>query len=356
MSELAIGIIGTGDPNGDGTAMAYAHADAYRRHDGCEVVACADLVRSNAERFAGAYDLKSDRIYEDYIEMLAEEDLDIVSVCTPVPTHEEIVVSCATTGHVQGIHCEKPMADTWGGALKMATACRDHDVQLTFNHQRRFGLPWRRAKELLDAGEIGNLERLETSPGPLLDSGTHRIDCCHFFADDSDVEWVMGGIDYRTENVRFGAHNENQAIGIWEYDNGVFGLAISDQSGVGRGAVDCFTRLIGSDGIIEVGRHNDDPLRLHAYDSPGWETIDCGGEGVNEAVNIDRAIAAVVTGLEDGSEPEIGATNALSVTEVIYGLWESARRRGRVNFPLEIDDNPLESMINAGKLSPSSPD
>jgi hypothetical protein len=42
----------------------------------------------------------------------------------------------------------------------------------------------------------------------------------------------------------------------------------------------------------------------------------------------------------------------LQATELIFASWESARRRGRVDLPLEIEDNPLEDMVEAGQLGP----
>ena len=43
----------------------------------------------------------------------------------------------------------------------MVAVCEERGVQLTFNHQRRFGRPFNRAKELLDSGVIGELTRVE---------------------------------------------------------------------------------------------------------------------------------------------------------------------------------------------------
>ena len=40
---------------------------------------------------------------------------------------------------------------------------------------------------------------------------------------------------------------------------------------------------------------------------------------------------------------------------MIFGAWESARRRGRVEFPLDIEDNPLEAMVESGELTPEPP-
>src|SRR5438876_358623 len=149
-NKLRVGLIGTGrkKERGDSTgyAMAYQHAAAYRELPDCEMVACADISRENAEAFAQAHGVP--RIYLDYREMLAQERLDVLSICTWPRLHAEMIVAAAQAG-VRAIHCEKPMADTWGGARRAAEECAQRGVQLTFNHQRRFGRPFRGARELL---------------------------------------------------------------------------------------------------------------------------------------------------------------------------------------------------------------
>jgi predicted dehydrogenase len=53
------------------------------------------------------------------------------------------MVTAAAQAGVKAIHCEKPMAPTWGECKKMVAVCNERHVQLTFNHQRRFGKPFR---------------------------------------------------------------------------------------------------------------------------------------------------------------------------------------------------------------------
>ena len=75
-------------------------------------MACADLVRERAEAFASEFGLGDEGVFEDYVEMICEVEPDVVSVCTHVTTHADIVERCAETGVVDAIHCEKPMAAT----------------------------------------------------------------------------------------------------------------------------------------------------------------------------------------------------------------------------------------------------
>lgn len=349
MASERVAFIGTGDIDGDGFAMAYNHARAYRDIDECTLVACADLVRENAEAFADETGIERAQVYEDYAEMLTEVRPDVVSVCTPPATHADIVIDCARSGVVDAIHCEKPMAKTWKGSRLMTQECRRHDVQLTFNHQRRFGTPWQEANALIEGGVIGDLERIETSAPTLYDWGSHCFDLCGYFNDEVAVDWVLGQIHYRDENIVFGTHNENQSIVRFQYENGVEGLAAT---GGDTDYIGCLHRLVGTDGTIEVMVEEGPDLRVKRATDADWEVIDCPGEDYWIAA-ISDAIEDSVTALRTDRRPQLGARNALNATEIIFAAWESSRRRERVDLPLTIDDNPLEEMVESGAIAPN---
>ena len=349
-----VAFIGTGpEPEnpvwGESAAMAYQHAPGYERLDNCEIVACADLEPENAAAFAEEFDIAAEHVFEDYEAMLHEVDPDVVSVCTPVPTHAPIVLDCIHSGVPDAVHCEKPMATRWDDARLMAQEADRYGVQLTFNHQRRFEPRWRRPKELLDAGEIGELQRLEVSAKTLLDNATHFIDLANFYNDERPAEWVLGQLDYRDEHVKYGAHNANQTLALWQYPNGVEGLAIT---GRGTETVGAANRLVGTDGVIEVQPTGSDvPARIRRAGDEEWEALDVEtSEGWGGS--ISAAIEHLIDCLDEGVEPELSARRALNVTEIIFGTYESARQRGRIDLPLRADGNALEEMVESGALTP----
>ena len=353
-------VVGTGpgreiDISGRSHSYGYEHADAYAAREDCSLVACVDLVTEYAEAFADEFGIPEDCVFEDHEEMLAEVDPDLVSVCTPIPTHAEIVVDCATAG-VDAVHCEKPMARTWGEAREMAQECDRRDVQLTFGHQRRFGDPFRRAKDLLDEGAVGDLRRIEISWGNLFDNGSHTVDLAGYFAGDRPGSWVMGQIDYSTEHVRYGVHTADHAFASWQYENGVHGvLATGDDVPLTGGPYDFYDvmhRLVGTAGEMEIGRREGPSLRIRR-EGADWETVDVADE---LGGRVDLAIADVVGAIPSG-ESELRAELALNATEILFGAHESARRRGRVELPLTgVYDHPLESMIEAGEITPREGD
>ncbi|WP_238717315.1 Gfo/Idh/MocA family protein [Natronorubrum halophilum] len=355
-----VAIVGTGPdpdtPTLDGFAMGYRHAEAYRNHDRCRLVACADVVPENGAAFADEFDIAAERVFEDYRELLATVEPDVVSVAVPPAIHEEIVVGCARSGVVDAIHCEKPMAHTWASAKRLVQSCWRKDVQLTFNRQRRFGRPFVDARKLLEDGEIGDLERIEIGWGDFYDTGAHTVDLAGMFAGDRSAEWVIAQLDYREEDQRFGSHQENQMWAQWRYDNGVYGVV---STGTGSEMVGAAILLRGTDGQIRIAVDDGPMLELRRGGST--EQLDVDGETMHRTGTErdrfgsrfhDRAIDHVLECLESGTEPKLSGRIGLNTAEILFGGYESVRRRGRVDFPLEIDDNPLEAMVDSGELTP----
>ncbi|UTF52463.1 Gfo/Idh/MocA family protein [Natronosalvus rutilus] len=326
--------------------MAYRHARGYDEHPDCVSVACADIVEENARAFADRNGIDDANVFTDHERMLEVVNPDVVSVCTPVPTHADIVVDCTEGGEtLQAIHCEKPMAATPGDSRRMKTVCDENGVQLTFNHQRRVATPSQRVADIVEAGRIGDPTRLELTTKNVFDSGTHLIDLCNLVLGDPAVEWVIGQIDYRTENVRYGHHNENEAFVRWRYRNGVDAVAAT---GNDADFIDCSLRVLGTGGEVELNPDGDAQICLKLGPTDPWEELDTG----EPLADIPAAIVDVIEGLETDSEPALSADRALAALEISFAAYESSRRRGRVDFPLEIDDNPLLSMVENGDLTP----
>lgn len=347
MSTVAI--IGTGPPpdaDHEGYSMGYRHADSYRATEGVELVACADVVEEHAAAFVAAYDLDPQAGYTDHVRMLDETEPDIVSVCTPPATHFELVADCARHNAVGAVHCEKPMAVTFGRSRRMVELCEAEGIQLTINVQNRCSELAHRVKELVTDGTIGELERIEVARHDLLQTGIHHIDLANYVAGDTAVEWVLGQIDYPEESVWYtDMHTESQSLGLWRYATGVHGLATT---GNGQAAVGTATnRFIGTEGRIELSLAAHE-ARIRTPDA-GWETIETGDTSPQ-----NRAVRFVAEGLDGPTEPIHSGAVGLAATEIVFSIWESARRRGRVDLPLEISDNPLQGMVESDALPPGS--
>jgi predicted dehydrogenase len=344
MSNYRIGIIGAGKPwrseGATGFGMAHAHMRGYLEAGVGTLAAVADIVEANGAAFAEQYG--GGAVHTDYHAMLAQEQLDIVSVCTWPALHAPIVIAAAAAG-VKAIHCEKPVAPTWGEARRMVEAAAAHGVQLTFNHQRRFNTPFQVARRLLRSGAIGQLQRMEGACDNLYDWGTHWFDMFGFYNDESPAAWVLAQVDTRSERSAFGVPLETYGLSYVAYQNGVFGLMTTGEGG----GIGCANRLIGSNGTLEVLW--DAPwVRIRSAGDAGWRIPEGIDEGIHDGAAQARVMADLADALATGREPEQSARRALQATEVIFASYESSRRRGRVDLPLTIEDSPLADLVSRG--------
>lgn len=341
MSKFRVGIIGTGKPwrtdGATGFGMSHRHVEGYKKSEDCELTALCDLVEENARAFQEQHG--GERIYTDYHEMLAKENLDIVSVCTWPHLHAPMVIACAEAG-VRAVHCEKPMATTFGDCKRMVEACAKSGTQLSFNHQRRFNKPFIEAKRLLDSGAIGDLVHMEATCGNLYDWGTHWFDMLGMFNNETPGAWVLGNIELRGTHKIFGADVEGQGISYFKYQNGVYGTLFTGHESPKVASV----RIIGTDGVLEMDVPGGPQLRILGKGHGSWEAIETGDTIHGNEANA-LGVLDVVDALKMGREPQLAARRALNATELIFGTYESARRRGRVDLPLEIDDSPLAAML-----------
>ena len=350
-TEYRVGIIGLGRPRNTegwtGWGMAHRHADGYNATGGkCRIVALCDTVEEKARLFNDEHAGGEAALYTDYQTMLADEQIDILSVCTWPALHAPMVIAAAEAG-VKAIHCEKPMAPTWGEAKKMAAACSEKGVQLSFDHQRRFLESFRTARQLVKDGAIGELKRMEGACSNMMDWGTHWINMFLYYNDEEPATWVMGQVDVRKPLHVYGVPHDTHGVSVMHFANGVVATLYT-----GEGAneiVGCSNRLVGTEGTIEV--HNSEPSvrvrgRGDAELRPA-ELLTVEG-GIHGDRAITRAIADVVESLDTGRKPLLSVDNALKTTEIIFATYESARRRGRVDLPLDIEDSPLTSLVEQG--------
>lgn len=350
MSLFRVGIIGCGRPwrseGATGFGQGHVHAAGYEASPYCQIVAAADIKPENLEAFCQEHHVPNG--YADYKEMLAQEKLDLVSVTLWPHLHAPVVIDVAQSPQpVRAIHCEKPMAPTWSEAQKMVQACANKNIQLTFHHQRRFGKPFRKAKELLDGGAIGQLQRIEAFTSNLFDWGTHWFDMMFMYNNEEPAEWVIGQIDARGGHPVFGAMVEGQGLSYWKWKNGVYGLMITGHGGESA----CNNRLIGTQGEIEVGVNNGPEIRYRNVETGyRWQDLDVGGKIHGRDHDI-AAIIDVVDALRTGREPELSARRAIQSTELIFATYESSRKRGRVDLPLAVDDSPFLAMLESGEMS-----
>ena len=151
MKPVKLAYIGAG-------GIAQSHLRAVSDVDEIEVVAVADLIRERAEETAAQWGIP--HAYQDYREMLANEDIEAVSVCTYNQAHRAPTVDALHAG--KHVLVEKPMAATLEDAAAMTQAAHETGKLLMVAVWTRFSPLRQAAKAIVDAGTLGDIYYAET--------------------------------------------------------------------------------------------------------------------------------------------------------------------------------------------------
>lgn len=154
--KVKVGIIGTG-------WIADAHINAYKKMPDVEIVAGADLVPGKAEAFFKKHGIENVRCYNSHKELLDNEDVDAVSVCTYNRTHAE----CTIYALNKGVHVmlEKPMCVTIEEAVEIRKAEKASGKVLSIGFQPRFDPNMQMIKKIVQSGELGKVYYIQTGGG-----------------------------------------------------------------------------------------------------------------------------------------------------------------------------------------------
>ena len=143
---IRVGIVGSGGRSGD-------HAMAYKEFGNVEIVAFCDIMEERAA--ARAKEFGSKAVYTDYRELINSGSVDVISICSINETHADVAIKAAEAGiHVL---CEKPMAQSLKECDDMITAAKKSGVKLACNFQNRFFPRTHWVKELINAGQMGDV-------------------------------------------------------------------------------------------------------------------------------------------------------------------------------------------------------
>ena len=150
MDRLRVGVIGAG-------VMGERHARIYAGLPDVRLVAVCDTREDAARRVASATGAVAGT---DLRALLARDDLDAVSVCTPDGAHREACQLAARAG--KHVLVEKPIATTVADAEAIIDAARRGGVTLLVGHCLRFDPRYYQAKAAIDAGELGEVQTIYT--------------------------------------------------------------------------------------------------------------------------------------------------------------------------------------------------
>jgi predicted dehydrogenase len=201
---IRIGIIGAGFARS-------TQIPGFKACAGARIVAIASARREHAQEVARDFGI--DHVENDWRALVARDDIDLISIVTPVVTHCEITLAALDRG--KAVLCEKPMAMNAAEALRMTERAQEKGVLALIDHELRF-LPGRlKMRELVRRGDIGKVRNatltfrsdsradpdrpwnwwsdVKQGGGALGAIGSHVIDSWHWLL-GAEVSEVVGNL------------------------------------------------------------------------------------------------------------------------------------------------------------------
>jgi predicted dehydrogenase len=345
MDRVRLAIVGCGN-------IIQLNAPGYVQHPRCDVTVLCDPLRERAELRARQLGI-APRICTDYAQVLDDPAVDAVELLTPTYLHaEQIVAGLAAGKHVS---CQKPITVTVAEADRVLTAVEKARTTFRVTENFLYYPPIVKAKELLDAGVIGepSLVRIHTTRvrdivgqsmemdpealiwrrdpsrnpgGALYDDGVHKYATAEYwigpFGEISAIVGKTADFLHETPSVAHWRFKDRDCLGIVDY---TWAPGMTIRSRYYR--ADEFFEIHGSRGIIWVTRCTGEML-----DMPpvvlirGTETTSY-QVPMDWRLGFDGAAADFVDGLLAGKQPAQDVHTARRILQVPLAIYEASRLR-----------------------------
>ena len=343
MDRIRLAIVGCGN-------ISQLNVPGYLQHPQCEVVALCDTVRDQAERRARQWGI-TPSIYTDYEQVLNDPAIDAVELLTPTHLHADQIVAGLEAG--KHVSCQKAMCTTVVEADRIIAAAARSDKTFRVTENFLYYPPIVKAKELLDAGAIGepSMVRMHTTrveavaesvyernpealiwrrdpalnPGGLLyDDGVHKYAVALYWIGEIErlVSMMKRSDEFMMEapSAAIWSFKERNCLGVLDYSSSPHMVIRARYV-----PVDEFFEIHGSHGVIWVTRCSGE-----MYDLPpvmvfrGTET-QSHQVPMDWRVSFDGAAADFIDGLLAGRQPQLDAPTSKNVLQIALAIYEAAR-------------------------------
>ncbi len=221
--KLKVGIIGTG-------WIADAHISEYLKMPDVEIVAGADLVEGKAEAFFKKWNVEGVRCYRSHKELLANEKLDAVSICTYNATHAECAIDSMKAG--VNVLLEKPMCVTLEEAVEIRKTEKETGMLISIGFQPRLDPNMQMVKKVVQSGVLGKIYYIQTGGGR-----RHGIPTpfgTTFIQADTGCLGALGDIGCYSLDMVLNAMNYPKPLTVTGYTSDFFGKSKKYWNTVGK--------------------------------------------------------------------------------------------------------------------------
>ena len=332
MDRLRIGVIGLG-------WFGEIHCETIVGIPNLELAALCTRTPERLNQQAAKFGVK--KTYRDYKEMLADPDIDAVSIVTMWDQHTDPTIAALAAG--KHVFLEKPMASTVADCHRIIAASKSARGILQIGHICRFNPRYRMAKQSIDAGKIGRIVALSSrrnipaawTPeilnkiGPIVGDAIHDTDLMLWFTGDRVISAYAQTVSVR--NLKFPDIGQT----MYRFAGGATATLETVWCMPEKTPFDIDERMsiIGTEGIIHIqdtfpnlGIVSSD--KLHSPDTTYWPMFDGVRSGALRAEFDYFANCAL-----KGQKPAIGRPeDAAAALEATLAAEESARTGNIIKF------------------------
>lgn len=342
--KLKIGLIGTG-----GIARG-CHIPGYKSiPDDCEIVWACDINQELAQKTADEHEIP--KVTADYHDVLADPEVDAVSITTPNKYHHQPTIDALKAG--KHVLCEKPLAMNADECRDMCRAAKDSGKILQVALQMRFTGAARFMKEYIDGGKMGDIyyaraqalrrrgvpawgvfiDREQQGGGPLIDIGVHILDFTLFLmgypkpVSASGRAWDTLGKDPALFNF-WGDYDrgkftvEDMAVGLIRFENGA--VCVLESSFMANLAQDqTQTQLFGTKSGALISPYQENGITI--YTENDRQLMDLTPRNVPQVQSSHTAeVQAFVKAIQEDLPSPVPGENGLILNAVFDALYRSS--------------------------------
>lgn len=266
--KLKVGLIGAG-------AFGYEHLKGYQNNEHCELVAVASRTEQSAKKAAKKFNVPKWYFGDDWIKMLQEENLDVVSICSPNYLHAPMTIE-AIKNNVN-ILCEKPICISEKELEEIEIMLNKKKFIYFSSFQKRYIGLFSIIKEIIDNKALGDINLVRyffshygpytswkafskqkwffdskmAGGGVLLDLGVHCIDILRYLIGEyREIE----GYSYNTSCKKI--KDEDNGTVLVRFENDILGVISVSWCNEPMELLE----LYGTQGTLKINPHSSEPL------------------------------------------------------------------------------------------------
>jgi len=263
MKQIKVGVIGCG-------RIGRLHIHNILKHSNVQLVAVSDI---NIDSILPSIKhLPLSYTTDNYEDIISDESINAVFICTPTNTHAQIIQKAAQKK--KHVFCEKPVSFSYEETKEVIEVAEKENIKLQIGFNRRFDHNFHKVKNLVVEGEIGTPHILkitsrdpeppsesyiQSSGGLFIDMSIHDFDMARYIMESEVVEVFATGANLI--NPAFKNYDDiDTAVITLKFENGSIGVIDNSRKAVY--GYDQRIEVFGSDGCITVANERPTTLEI----------------------------------------------------------------------------------------------